>query len=109
LKRPEVELSNNVSEPGLRGAATARKVSQCSKSPTGAQRYEAMKSVTATLAPCGRNVVKGLVALIKGKPLPAPGPPINNVLTNWSRSGWCAPSLAITYNISEKEIRRRSF
>lgn len=73
LKHPEVEPTNNRAERGLRPAVTARKVSHCSKNKAGERIYEALKSVTATLAARGHNVAKGLAAIIKGQPMPTPG------------------------------------
>jgi len=70
LIEPEVEPTNNRAERGLRPAVIARKVSQCSKNERGAAIYEAMKSVTATLALRGHNVVQGLAAVMAGQPMP---------------------------------------
>ena len=69
LERPEIEPTNNRAERGLRGAVIARKVSHCSKNKRGAGIYEAMKSVTATLALRGERVVTGLSNLIMGHPM----------------------------------------
>lgn len=69
LERPEIEPTNNRAERGLRGAVIARKVSHCSKNERGAGIYEAMKSVTATLAIRGQRVVTGLANLIMGHPM----------------------------------------
>ena len=70
LKHPEIEPTNNRAERGLRGAVIARKVSHCSKNERGARIYEAMKSVTATLALRGHHVASALADLIAGKPMP---------------------------------------
>lgn len=69
LERPEIEPTNNRAERGLRGAVIARKVSHCSKNERGAGIYEAMKSVTATLALRGQRVITGLANLISGHPM----------------------------------------
>jgi hypothetical protein len=66
---PEIEPTKNRAERGLRGAVFARKVSHCSKNERGAQTYEAMKSVTATLALRGQSVAGALADLIKGMPV----------------------------------------
>jgi len=63
LERPEIEPTNNRAEPGLRGAVIARIVSHCSKNERGAAIYEAMKSVTATLALRGYRVAAGLIGI----------------------------------------------
>jgi transposase len=65
LEHPEIEPTNNRAERGLRGAVIARKISQCSKNARGAGIYEAMKSVVATLALRGTNVVTSLTSLIR--------------------------------------------
>ena len=70
LKHPEIEPTNNRAGRGLRGAVIARKVSHCSKNERGARIYEAMKSVTATLALRGHPVARALGDLIAGKPMP---------------------------------------
>ena len=71
LTHPEVEPTNNSSERGLRPAVIARKVSQCSRNATGAGIFEAMKSITTTLALRGINVSKSLADLIRGGAMPA--------------------------------------
>ena len=68
-QRPEIEPTNNRAERGLRGAVIARKVSHCSKNERGAGIYEAMKSVTASIALRGQGVVTGLANLIMGHPM----------------------------------------
>lgn len=70
LKRPDIEPTNNRAERGLRGAVIARKVSHCSKNERGAGIYEAMKTVTATLALRGHRVPTALARLILGFPMP---------------------------------------
>ena len=60
LERPEIEPTNNRAERGLGGAVIARKVSHCSKNERGAGIYEAMKTVTATLALRGHRVPTAL-------------------------------------------------
>ena len=70
LEHPEIEPTNNRAERGLRGAVIARKVSHCSKNERGARTYEAMKSVTATLALRGHQVSSALAGLITGNPMP---------------------------------------
>jgi len=72
LEHPEIEPTNNRAERGLRGAVIARKVSHCSKNERGAAIYEAMKSVTATLALRGYRVASGLSDVIRGLPMPSP-------------------------------------
>ena len=49
LDEPEVEPTNNRAERALRPAVIARKVSQCSKTPGGADAYAAFASVICTL------------------------------------------------------------
>ena len=70
LEHPQIEPTKNRAEPGLRGAVIARKVSHCPKNERGAQTYEALKSVTATLPPWGHSVVRALADLIQGRPMP---------------------------------------
>lgn len=70
LEHPEIEPTNNRAERGLRGAVIARKVSHCSKNERGARTYEAMKSITATLALRGHEVAGVLADMIKGHPMP---------------------------------------
>jgi hypothetical protein len=55
----------------LRGVVIARKVSHCSKNQAGARIYEAMKSITATLAARGYHVAKGLASIINSNPMPS--------------------------------------
>jgi hypothetical protein len=53
LADPRVEPTNNRAERVLRPAVIARKGSQCSKNPAGAQAFAAFKSVVQTLAKQG--------------------------------------------------------
>jgi transposase len=64
LEHPEIEPTNNRAERGLRSAVIARKISQCSKNSKGAGIYEAMKSVVATFALRGADIVASLASLI---------------------------------------------
>jgi transposase len=73
LENPEVEPTNNVAERALRGAVIARKVSQCSKNPTGAQAYSAFVSVIRTLKKRGVTNLTGVLAtLFRTGALPEP-------------------------------------
>jgi transposase len=67
-----VEPTNNAAERALRPAVIARKVSQCSKSESGAQAFAAFKSVIGTLKKSGGEVLEKLTALIAGTPPPSP-------------------------------------
>jgi transposase len=70
LEHPEIEPTNNRAERGLRPAVIARKISHCSKNEQGARIYEAMKSVTTTLALRGENVARALANIMMGAPMP---------------------------------------
>jgi transposase len=66
LADPQVEPTNNRAERVLRPAVIARKVSQCSKNPAGAQAFAAFKSVVQTLAKQGAgSMVEGLYHLFR--------------------------------------------
>jgi hypothetical protein len=66
LADPQVEPTNNRAERVLRPAVIARKVSQCSKNPAGAQAFAAFKSVVQTLAKQGvGSMVEGLYHLFR--------------------------------------------
>jgi len=66
LKDPAIEPTNNRAERALRPAVIARKVSQGSKTPGGAQATATFKSVIQTLKKRGVEVIEGLVSLFKG-------------------------------------------
>lgn len=73
LHEPEtVSPTNNAAERALRPAVIARKVSQCSKSESGAQAFAAFKSVIGTLKKSGGEVLEKLTALIAGTPPQTP-------------------------------------
>lgn len=61
-----VEPTNNAAERALRPAVIARKVSQCSKTDSGAQAYAAFKSVIGTLKKSGGDLLAQLTDLIAG-------------------------------------------
>jgi hypothetical protein len=63
-----VAPTNNAAERALRPAVIARKVSQCSKSKSGAEAFAAFKSVIGTLKKSGGDVLEKLTALIAGTP-----------------------------------------
>ena len=50
LSEPSIEPTNNRAERALRPAVIARKVSQCSKNPQGANAFSAFTSIIRTLA-----------------------------------------------------------
>lgn len=65
LWEPEIEPTNNRAERALRPAVIARKVSQCSKNPAGAEAFGAFASVLGTLALRGsRAVVSALCEVL---------------------------------------------
>lgn len=75
LEDPQVEPTNNRAERVLRPAVIARKVSQCSKNPAGAQAFAAFKSVVQTLAKQGvGSMVDGLYRLFRSTRLHATSP-----------------------------------
>jgi hypothetical protein len=76
LQDPRIEPTNNRSEQELRPAVIVRKVSQCSKTWTGARATAVFKSVLRTLRKRGVGAVEGLVALFQGQSLEqiAPAP-----------------------------------
>jgi transposase len=75
LADPRVEPTNNRAERVLRPAVIARKVSQCSKNPAGAQAFAAFKSVVQTLAKQGvGSIVEGLYRLFRSTQLHAASP-----------------------------------
>lgn len=72
LHEPEtVSPTNNAAERALRPAVIARKVSQCSKSESGAQAFAAFKSVIGTLKKSGGEVLEKLTVLIAGTRSPS--------------------------------------
>lgn len=76
LEDPTLEPTNNRAERMLRPAVIARKVSQCSKTDTGAQTYAAFKSVLTTYAlQTAGSVSTKLRELIAGRRGPAPPNP----------------------------------
>lgn len=72
LHHPLVEPTNNTAERALRPAVIARKVSQCSKTPGGAESFAAFVSLCQTLAQRGIAPVTGLTALFRSGHLPVP-------------------------------------
>jgi transposase len=54
---PRLEPTNNRAERALRPAVIARKVSQCSKTPGGAQAFAAFPSIVRTLAKSGAEAI----------------------------------------------------
>jgi hypothetical protein len=75
LEVPQVEPTNNRAERVLRPAVIARKVSQCSKNPAGAQAFAAFKSVVQTLAKQGvGSMVEGLYCLFRSTRLHGASP-----------------------------------
>lgn len=71
LEDPRIEPTNNRAERALRPAVIARKVSQCSKNPQGAETFATYASVSRTLIQRGSPLIDGLVAIQHGAPLPA--------------------------------------
>jgi transposase len=57
LDDPAIEPTNNRAERSLRGPVIARKVSQCSKTPRGAEAFAAFSSVIKTMAKSGLEVM----------------------------------------------------
>jgi transposase len=76
LGDPSIEPTNNRAERELRPAVIARKVSQCSKTETGAYAFSAFKSVLRTLKKRSIPLIDGLVALLGGRLELAPAPPL---------------------------------
>lgn len=75
LDDPRIEPTNNRAERALRPAVIARKVSQCSKTPRGADTFAAFTSVLRTLAKTPQDaVVDGLVHVFRFAHLPAAAP-----------------------------------
>jgi transposase len=71
LDDPAIEPTNNRAERALRPAVIARKVSQCSKTPRGADTFAAFTSVLRTLAKTTTGaVVDGLVHVFRFAQLP---------------------------------------
>ena len=72
LDDPAIEPTNNRAERALRPAVIARKVSQCSKTPRGADTFAAFTSVLRTLAKTAQGAgVDGLVHVFRFAQLPA--------------------------------------
>ncbi len=69
-EHPEIEPTTNRAERGLRRAVIVRKVSHCSKNERGVRTYEAMKSVTGTVALRGHSAARALADLVQGRPMP---------------------------------------
>ena len=65
LEEPHVEPTNNRSERAFRFAVIQRKVSQCSKTESGARAFAAMASVIKTLMRKGEDVVERLARLFR--------------------------------------------
>lgn len=75
LDDPVIEPTNNRAERALRPAVIARKVSQCSKTPRGADTFAAFTSVLHTLAKTTKGaVVDGLVHVFRFAQLPDASP-----------------------------------
>lgn len=75
LDDPAIEPTNNRAERALRPAVIARKVSQCSKTPRGAETFAAFTSVLRTLAKTHAGaLIEGLVHVFRFAQLP-PTPP----------------------------------
>ena len=71
LDDPAIEPTNNRAERALRPAVIARKVSQCSRTPRGAETFAAFTSVLRTLAKTTKGtVVDGLVHVFRFAQLP---------------------------------------
>jgi transposase len=71
LDDPRIEPTNNRAERALRPAVIARKVSQCSKTPRGAQAFAAFTSVVRTLAKTGaESIVEGLLHVFHSAQMP---------------------------------------
>lgn len=71
LDDPRIEPTNNRAERALRPAVIARKVSQCSKNPRGAQAFAAFTSVVRTLARTGTDsIVEGLLHVFHSAQMP---------------------------------------
>jgi hypothetical protein len=66
LEDPRVKPTNNDSERGFRFAVIQRKVSQCSKTASGAQAFEAFASVIKTAMRQGKDVMERLTGLFRG-------------------------------------------
>src|SRR5512135_3436995 len=66
LADPRVKPTNNDSEGGFRFAVIQRKVSQCSKTVSGARAFEAFASVIKTAMRQGKDVVEWLSGLFRG-------------------------------------------
>jgi transposase len=66
LEDPRVKPTNNDSERGFRFAVIQRKVSQCSKTASGARAFEAFASVIKTAMRQGKDVVERLTGLFRG-------------------------------------------
>jgi transposase len=66
LEDPRVPPTNNASERGFRFAVIQRKVSQCSKTASGARAFEAFASVIKTAMRQGKDVVERLTRLFRG-------------------------------------------
>jgi len=66
LEDPRVKPTNNDSERGFRFAVIQRKVSQCSKTASGARAFEAFASVIKTAMRQGKDVVERLTELFRG-------------------------------------------
>jgi hypothetical protein len=78
LEAPRIAPTNNRAERVLRPAVIARKGSQCSKNPAGAQAFAACKSVVQTLAKQGRgSLVEGLSRLFRSTQLHAASPSLS--------------------------------
>ena len=72
LHEPQVEPTNNEAERALRPTVIARKVSQCSKTAGGADRFAAFASVCQTLRQRRVGLVDGLTALFRSGQFPTP-------------------------------------
>ncbi len=77
LEDPGIEPTNNRAERALRPAVIARKVSQCSKTTSGAEAHAGFMSVIRTLASRGFDMLDGLAAIMSGQLSPIRSPPPN--------------------------------
>lgn len=75
LDDPAIEPTNNRAERALRPAVITRKVSQCSKTPRGAETFTAFTSVLHTLAKTqAGSLIEGLVHVFRFAQLPTAQP-----------------------------------
>lgn len=76
LADPSIEPTNNRAERALRPAVIARKVSQCSKTESGAEVFSAFMTVMQTLRKSGKySMIDGLAHVFQTGAIPSPLPP----------------------------------